>query len=90
MLASELLKWQDVVPTMMSDEEDVGDNTFRVHRQEWRSQEMTDLLDELDRRADTAMKKVHPPKNRVVGTPLKVDAPDRAKHWMLREDLDTH
>ena len=88
-LASELSKWPDVVPTMMSDEEDVGDNTFRVHRQEWRSQEMTDLLDELDRRADAAMKKVHPRKNRVLGTPLKVDAPNTTKDWMLREDLDT-
>ena len=35
--------------TMMSDEEDVGNNTFRVHHQEWRSQEMTDMLEELDR-----------------------------------------
>ena len=34
---------------MMSDEEDVGNNTFRVHHQEWRSQEMTDMLEELDR-----------------------------------------
>lgn len=85
MLTSELPKWLDVVPTMMSDEEDAGDNTFRVHRQEWRSQEMTDFLDELDRRADSATKNMHPRKNRVVGTPLKVDAPEKIKDWMLRD-----
>ena len=41
--------WQDVTPTMMSDEEDVGNNTFRVHRQDWRSQDMVDMFEELDR-----------------------------------------
>ena len=76
--------WQDVTPTMMSDEEDVGNNTFRVHRQDWRSQDMVDMFEELDRRADVAMKKVHPRKNRIVGTPLKVDAPSTTKDWMLR------
>ena len=50
---------------------------------------MTDLFEELDRRADTAMKKVHPRKIRIVGTPLKVDAPSTIKDWMLRENLDT-
>ena len=45
---------------------------------------MTDLLEELDRRADAALKKVQPRKNRVVGTPLKVNAPDTTKAWMLR------
>ena len=49
-MESEQEVWQDdVTPTMMSDEEDVGNNTIRVHRQEWRSQEMTDMLEELDR-----------------------------------------
>ena len=85
MRASEL---QHVVPTMMSDEEDVGDNTFRVHRQDWRSEEMTDILDELDRRADDAMKRVHPRKNRVFGTPLKIIAPENTKDWMLKADQD--
>ena len=85
MLESEFNKWKDVIPTMMSDEEDIGDNTFRVHHQEWCSQEMTDLLDEFDRRADVVMKKMHPQKAWVVGTPLKVNA---TKDWMSREDSD--
>lgn len=76
---------------MMSDEEDVGNNTFRVHRQDWRSQEMVDMFYELDRRADVAMKSAHPRKNRTVGTPLKVDAPSTARDWMVKntEDLDS-
>ena len=85
MRASELCKWQDVVPTMMSDEEDVGDNTFRVHRQDWCSEEMTDFLDELNRRADDAMKRVHPRKNQA---PLKTTAPENTKDWMLKADQD--
>ena len=82
--------WQDVTPTMMSDEEDVGDNTFRIHRQEWCSPKMTHLLEELDTRADLATKKVHPRKNRVIGTPLKTYAPNATKEWMLNtENVDT-
>lgn len=71
-MESECEMWHDMSPTMMSDEEDVGDNTFRIHCQEWCSEEMTLFLEELDRRADTAMKKAHPRKNRIVGTPLKL------------------
>ena len=90
-MGSEQEVWQDVTPTMMSDE-DVGNNIFRVHHQEWRSQEMTDILEELDRRADAAIKKAHPRKDRVVGTPMKVDPPRTTKDWMLRgqdQDLET-
>ena len=76
---SEQEMWQDVTPTMMSDEEDVGENTFRIHRQEWRSPKMTHLLEELDTRADIATKKVHPRKNRVIGTPLKTNAPSATR-----------
>ena len=86
MLESEQKMWDDVSPSMMSDEEDVGNNTFRIHRQEWRSQEFSDLLEELDRRADSATKKAHPRRNRGIGTPLKVNAPTTAKEWMMRCD----
>ena len=57
-LSYKLSKWQDVVPTMMSDE-DVGDDTFQVDRQEWESQEMINFFDQLDRRADTTVKCTH-------------------------------
>lgn len=86
MLELEQTMWDDVTPSMMSDEEDVGDNTFRIHRQEWRSQELSDLLEELDRRADAATKKAHPRRNHIVGTPLKVNAPTTVKEWMVRHE----
>ena len=72
--------WDDVTPSMMSDE-DVGHNTFRLHHQEWRSRELSDFLEELDRRADTATKKAHPRRNRIVGTPLKVNPSTTTKRW---------
>ena len=58
----------------MSDEEDAGDtcNTFWIHCQEWRSEEMTALFEELNRHADAATKKAHPRKKRVIGTPKLV------------------
>ena len=70
---------------MMSDEEDAGDDIFRIHRQEWRSEEMTALFEELDRRADAATKRAHPRKKRVIGTPLKVGAPSTIKEWMMKD-----
>lgn len=82
-LASEQEMWEGVTASMMSDEEDVGNNTFRIHRQDWRSQEFSDFLGELDKRADAATKKAHPRRNRVVGTPLKVNAPTTIKEWMV-------
>ena len=86
MLESEQEMWEDVNPSMMSDEEDVGNNTFRIHRQEWRSQEFSDFLQELNRRADAVTKKAHPRRNRIVGTPLKVSAPTTTKEWMVRSE----
>ena len=32
--------WRDVQPSMMSDEEDIGSNTFKIHKPEWRSEEL--------------------------------------------------
>ena len=37
------------------------------------------MLEELDRRADTAIKKAQPRNYRVVGTPMKVDPPRTTK-----------
>ena len=85
MLEWEQEKWKDITPGMMSDEEEDGDDTFRVHRQEWRSEEITALFEELDRRADAVMKRAHPRKTRVIGTPLKVGAPSATKEWMVKD-----
>ena len=83
------MKWHDLSPALMSDEEDIGQNTFKIHRQEWRSTELDEFLEELDRRADAALKRAHPRKNRVLGTPLKVLAPASTKDWMVKETQDS-
>ena len=78
--------WEDIIPSMMSDEEDMGNNTFCLHHQEWRSQELSDFLKKLDKRADEATRKIHPCRNRVVGTPLKVTPPSITKDWMVNKE----
>ncbi len=74
--------WADVTPAMMSGEEDIGNNTFKVHQPEWRSEELNKLFKDLDARADQAMNKGHARKNRVIGTPSKTAPPSHAKDWM--------
>lgn len=74
--------WKDVTPAIMSDEEDIGNNTFKIHRPEWRSDQLNELLGELDTRANTVINKAHPRKNRVVGTPCKTAIPC-VKDWMI-------
>ena len=49
-------KWDKVEPSMMSDEE-VVDGKFKVHRQEWRSEEFNDLMEELDGRVSNSTSK---------------------------------
>lgn len=68
---------------MMSDEEDVGGNTFKVCGLEWRSDQLNELLKDLDSRADGGVNRARPRKNRIVGTPQKQDAPIGVKEWML-------
>ena len=56
--------WNKMTATMMSDEEDVGENTFKVHPPEWRSEELNKLLRLLDARADSkAANRAHPRRN---------------------------
>ena len=40
--------WKDVAACMMSDEEDVGENTFKTHQPEWQSAEFNEFLKQLD------------------------------------------
>ena len=79
--------WKDVTAYMMSDEEDVGENTFKTHQPEWRSAEFNVFLKQLDCRADTkAANRAHPHRNRILGTPLKTTAPVGASDWMVNHD----
>lgn len=80
-------KWKDLSPAVMSDEEDIGHNTFKIHRQEWRSPELDEFLEELDRHADAALKRAHPRKSRILDTQLKIAVPTNAKDWMVKESV---
>jgi hypothetical protein len=68
---------------MMSEEEDVGGNAFKIHQPQWRSSQLIELLQNLDTRASSSRGKehAHPRKERVIGTPHKVPAPSCAKEW---------
>ena len=80
--------WNKMTATMISDE-DVGENTFKVHPPEWRSEELNKLLTLLgllDARADSkAANRAHPRRNRVQGTPLKTDRPPNVSAWMVND-----
>ena len=47
---NEILLWQDVLPSMMSDEETLDGGVMKRHRPDWRSREFTELIDTLDER----------------------------------------
>jgi len=81
---SEKEKWDDIHPCMMSDEESLSDGTIARRRPEWRSQELNDLIDQLDERADTSMKNAR--KQRVLMSPWKVAVPNGSKPWMIHEE----
>lgn len=89
-LESEMERWNDVTPAMMSEEEDIGENTFKVHQSQWRSSQLIGLLQDLDTRADKTINKAHPRKKRVIGTPdHKTSAPSSAKDWMKCDGEDS-
>lgn len=72
---------------MMSDEEDI-DGQFKVHRQEWRSEEFNDLMEELDDRASVGNSKLRPRVSRYYGTPRKTKPPTSVPQWMVSNTDD--
>ena len=79
----EMSKWAKVDPSMMSDE-DVG-GKFKVHRQEWRSEEFNVFMKKLDDRASVGNSKPRPRLLRFHGTPQKMQPPPlpNAPEWMI-------
>jgi len=70
-LENEEEKWKEVTPLMISDEEEF-DGKFKVHRQEWHSDELNSFLQTLDTRANVSERvSGHPRKERIDGTPIK-------------------
>ena len=45
--------WKDVTAAVMSGEEDVGNNTFKVYTPEWRSDQLNILLKNLGDKSST-------------------------------------
>ena len=78
-------KWANIEPSMMSDEE-VVDGRFKVHRQEWRSDEFNDFMEELDDRASVTNPKPRPRLSRFQGTPQKTQPPPNTPGWMIAND----
>lgn len=82
LLEEERERWQDVLPTMMSDEEEGDGGEFAVHRPVWRSHDFNILLQELDERALSSNPK-RPRYTRTIGSPRSGDPPSEAKRWMI-------
>ena len=74
-----------VTPSMMSDEESVGER-FKVHQPEWRSLDFNAFLAELDCRAVSAKDCPCARVERFQGTPLKCAPPSNIQDWMVQED----
>ena len=72
---------------MMSDEE-VIDGKFKVHHQEWCSEEVNDFMEQLDDRALVSNSKPRPGLSRFYGTPQKSQPPSNAPEWMISGNDD--
>lgn len=75
-------KWIQIEASLMSDEES-AEGQFKVHRQEWRSDEFNEWMEELDARASATQGKSRPRITRYYGTPSKVQPPANTPEWML-------
>ena len=73
---------------MMSDEEE-ADGKFKVHRQEWRSEEFNEFMETLDNRAASSSSQKRPRMERFCGTPVKSDPPTDTKNWMINTNDDS-
>ena len=79
-------QWEDIYPSMMSDEETIDAHTLKCRRPDWRGSTFNKIMDELDRRSYEISK--HPRKVRILGTPMKCPVPPNVKDWMTA-DSDT-
>ena len=77
-------KWDNVKPSMMSDEEALPDGKIARKRPYWRSDTLNKYIDILDTRADGALKTAR--KERVLSSPWKVPPPSGCQDWMKSTD----
>ena len=77
--------WKDVLPCMMSEEEDTGPNTFERHHPLWKSQKLNRFLGKLDTLFKKKSKKTTLAHERSYVEELGVPAPQYAKLQMMAE-----
>lgn len=73
--------WDDITPSMMSDEEPMPDGKIARKRPCWRGDEFNDFMSALDSRANGAFKQ-SARKERILSTPIETPAPLNIKDWM--------
>lgn len=74
--------WDDVTPSMMSDEEPMPDGKIARKRPCWRGTKFNDFIDALDTRANSFFKQ-SARKERVLSTAVETAAPSTIKDWMV-------
>lgn len=84
----EVKLWEDVKPSMMSEEESDPEDasTFRRRRPLWRSEMFNDLIDDVESRcngSESTSNSKRLKRKRVQGEPLDTSAPAGAKPWMV-------
>lgn len=85
--------WKDILPSMMSEEEEAEDGAciFRRRRQAWKSRKFSYFLDKLDNRLKKTKSKISiPARERCYGDPLDVPAPTAAKSWLTAVSGSPH
>lgn len=81
---TEMEKWNEVTPDMMSDEERRGDVYIR-HQPDYRSQRFNYFMEKLDERGDRKTNVIHARFKRKIGSPQKEPLPKGLKSWMVQE-----
>ena len=67
---------------MLDKELEESSGKFKVHRQDWRSADFNELMDELDLRAMTSQDRARPRMTRDFGNPCKASPPDISR-WII-------
>ena len=80
----EQVKWEEVQPCMMSDEETRPDGRLARKRPCWRSDAFNNFMDELDSHADGFLKQAR--KECVLSSPWKIASPSCCQDWMICTD----
>ena len=78
---SERWMWDDLTPSMMSDEEPMPDGKIARKCPCWRGKTFNDFMDTLDDRANSSFKK-SARKGRVLLEPVEAPTPSNIKDWM--------